>query len=78
MTDSVAVDTGQRSIFLTNFFIRSSTCILYVCDVRGRVGASASQIVSYYITRSTRPSPFSACNIEKWVKGWQRGYRKDT
>ena len=30
--------------------------------------------MSYYITRSTRPSPFSACNIEKWVKGWQRGY----
>ena len=42
--------------------------------VSGRGCATASQTMSDYITRSTRPSRFFTCNVEKHGMAWVRGY----
>ena len=33
-----------------------------------------AEIMTDYITKSTRPSRFFTCNIEKHGKAWERGY----
>ena len=45
-------------------------------QLRSLYGLSASDIM--HVTLDTRPSGFSACNIEKLGVAWGRGYMQDT